>query len=316
MTGFIEISAISPVADHLRLEADVNTSSSSLADVSGMSFVLEENSFYEVMVTGLFQTAATTTGIKVGATVPTGSTINLLFFGPTTAANTAWIDFQNGTTAASTTTPGVVSANVDFMFMARFLITTGAESGSPSTGIVGAFQLRFASEVAASATLREGTCMVLRKFSQPSSTAAVTLQSPGFNSSYSSSDVGVGPRSATLKLTYKTDGTWTITSEPDDSISGSPVSGNWGTPTTSGAGANYEVRFTASGQVGGSVSNSASDWTTLSSNVFFSINANSVGGLVTGDVTVTAEVRQKGTTAIDSTGSTALSVTANTLSGE
>lgn len=311
MTGYIEIEAISPVADHIRLDADLNTSSATLADVSGMSFLLDENSFYEVVVSGLFQTAATTTGIKVGATAPTGSTLNMLFFGATTAANTAWIDFQSGTTSVSTTSLGVVAANTDYMFTARFMVATGAESGSPSTGTVGSFQLQFASEVAASATLREGTCMVLRKFGQAAPAAVMTLQDPGLGSSYSSIDEGAGYTSAKITLTYKSDGTWSIASEPDDEISGFPVSGNWGTPTTAGAGSNYEMRYLPTGQNGGSIGNGATTWTTLSSNVVFTFGVSSTGGLVTGTVSVAPEVRRRGTTTPVSTDSTSLTVTAN-----
>lgn len=316
MTAFIEIEAVCPVVNHIRLDSDSATTSNALANVSGLSFVLEESSHYWIVIYGLASTAAATTGIRIGAAYPAGSTGTMFLMSQSSTAGTA--DVRVGVDAGGSVNVQTASYGTqEVPFYALINVQTGAESGSPSTGIVGTLTIQFATEVDTStATLHAGTCVMLKKFEQGTPTAAVTLQSPGLGASYSSSDAGIGPRSATLELKYKTDGTWTLTSEPDDSVSGTPTSGNWGTPTSAGAGPHYEVRFTASGQVGGSVSNSATDWTVMSSDVACSINASSVGGAVTGTVTITAEVRQRGTTTVGSTGSTSLSVTANTLSGE
>lgn len=309
----IEIEAICPVADHVRLGTDFSTTSNTLADVSGMSFVLEENSFYWIEVFGFYTTAATTTGLRLGATVPSGTsaTYQLLYHG--NAAGTG-VAAAGGALAGTVVNAQTAESAQGSIFKSLFYVATGAESGSPSTGIVGTFQLQFATEAGGSnATLKAGTAMRLMKFEQAAATAAVTLQDPGFNASYSVSDTTFGASaSASLTLTYLDDGTWTLASEPDDNFfSGTPTSGNWGTPTTAGAGSNYELRITSTGQSGGAVSNDATDWTPITPFLRARFTVVSTGGSSVGTVTFTAEVRQRGTTSIGSTGSFTATVTAN-----
>ena len=306
-----------PVEDHVRLTSDQSTTSASLADVAGMAFVLESESEYWIEVFGLFQTAATTTGFILGATAPTGTaSMDLFLTAPSSVAGAPDCRFQNGTTSVSATTASNLAATTQLPFHALFHVTTGAESASPSTGFVGSFQLRWATEVGGSnATLEAGTVMMLRRFDLTAASAAVTLGDPGLATTYTSTDVTVGQTSsATVTLTYLANGTWTVGVESDDSLAGSPAAGNWGTPTTAGAGANYELKITVGATGGGVVSNDAPDWTSLAADRRVSLTITSTGGAEQATRSVTVEVRQRGTTTIGSSGSTTLSVSAEATS--
>lgn len=54
------------------LDADVVNSTNALADVTGMSFAALANTTYLIELVGVFQTAATTTGIAVALDIPSG----------------------------------------------------------------------------------------------------------------------------------------------------------------------------------------------------------------------------------------------------
>lgn len=295
------IEALSSEDGHMLLSADVASTSTSLADVSNFKFQLAENSLYCIKLRGIVQTAATTTGFKIGATAPTGSSMNLTVQAPdSNISTTGFHGFASGTTSVSVTTANMPAANTNYPFLATFIVRTGAESGSPSTGFVGDFQIQWATEVGSSAaTLKADSLMVIDLLTTATPTATVTLQNPGLDAAYTSSDtlVGTGSVSASLTLTCKTDGTWTIVRGSGDGGTGSTLSGNWGTPTTAGVGPSYEVIFVVSNSSGGgTVSNDAASWTPLDVNRMFKLQCSSTGGDVTHNLDVQMVVRQRGTT--------------------
>lgn len=72
----------------------------------------------------------------------------------------------------------------------------------------------------------------------------------GLAAAYESSDNLGGATAASIKLTIKRNGTYEITGGADDSLSGSPLTGNWVNTPYSNVGDNYQVRFTTANQLG------------------------------------------------------------------
>lgn len=124
-----------------KLATDVANSTTTLAAVTGLSFVAAANSSYLVDVVGAFQSAATTTGIALALDIPSGSVVGQLLANISTTgvgANEQIAD--NATTGA---TAGVRVAATNAPLTARFVIAVGATGGT--------VQLQFRSEVAGSA---------------------------------------------------------------------------------------------------------------------------------------------------------------------
>lgn len=122
------------------LAADVSNNTTTLANVTGLAIALNANSSYAINARVMFQTAATTTGIRLTQTVPAGATVVAQWSTPTsltasTLANQRAVDAGAATTAIDT-------ANANTLATGALLVTTGATAGN--------LQIRFASEVAAS----------------------------------------------------------------------------------------------------------------------------------------------------------------------
>jgi len=117
----------------------------------------------------------------------------------------------------------------------------------------------------------------------------------GMGASYDSNDNGSSPFAASITLTVKSDGTWTITVGGDDTLTGTPASGNWVNTPVAGVGNDYEVRFTTANPVGSpTINNSTSGaYTSISSNQTIQI----LSGTTQGDVRscdVIVDLRQVG----------------------
>lgn len=137
-----------------RLAADVTNSTTTLVNVTGLTLPLAANSTYQVDAQVMFQTAATTTGIRLTQTVPAGATVVAQWNTPTslTAGTTA---NQRAADAGAATT-AIDTANANTLATASLLVITGATAGS--------LQIRFASEVAASnAVIKAGSNLVAIK---------------------------------------------------------------------------------------------------------------------------------------------------------
>lgn len=125
------------------LANDSVVSVTTLTDVPDLAFTAAPNTTYEVELFGAFQTAATTTGIGLAFSAPTGCAVVGMTLAP--SSNTALQATQQraaGATLAPTT--GVATASQLFPLWGKYIVICG------STG--GAVQLQQRSEVAASAT--------------------------------------------------------------------------------------------------------------------------------------------------------------------
>jgi hypothetical protein len=137
-----------------RLTADVTNNTVTLANATGLAIALAANSTYAVDARVMFQTAATTTGIRLTQTVPTGATVVAQWNTPTsltasTQANQRAIDTGAATTAIDT-------ANANTLARAELLIITSATAGN--------LQIRFASEIAASnAVIKASSHLIAHK---------------------------------------------------------------------------------------------------------------------------------------------------------
>ena len=152
-TVWVDLNADSRLST-ARLAADVTNSTTTLANVTGLALALAANSTYQVDAQVMFQTAATTTGIRLTQTVPAGATVVAQWNTPTsltavTAANQRAADAGAATTA-------IDAANANTLATASLLVITGTTAGS--------LQIRFASEVAASnAVIKAGSSLVATK---------------------------------------------------------------------------------------------------------------------------------------------------------
>lgn len=137
-----------------RATADVTNSTTTLANATGLALLLEANTTYAVEAKVMFQTAATTTGIRLTQSVPAGATVVAQWMTPTslianTAANQRAADAGAATTA-------IDAANSNTLASGSLLVVTGATPGN--------LQIRFASEVAASnAVVKAGSNLVMTK---------------------------------------------------------------------------------------------------------------------------------------------------------
>lgn len=144
-----------------RMTATQASSSTTPANITELFAAMEANAVYEVEAFVTFQSAATTTGLGLGFTSPTGCRPQLEITVPitsTAAASQFRTIFPNATALESgeVLSTGVTAINSNHTAHVRGVIANGANAGN--------FQLRFRSEVASSAiTLQIGSTLILRK---------------------------------------------------------------------------------------------------------------------------------------------------------
>ena len=137
-----------------RLTADVTNNTVTLANATGLAIALAANSTYAVDARVMFQTAATTTGIRLTQTVPTGTTVVAQWNTPTSLTASTQANQRSIDTGAATT--AIDTANANTLACAELLIITGVTAGN--------LQIRFASEVAASnAVIKAGSHLIAHK---------------------------------------------------------------------------------------------------------------------------------------------------------
>lgn len=138
----------------VRLAADVTNSTVTLADVTGLLVALAANSTYAVEAKVMFQTAATTTGIRLTQTVPTGATVVAQWNTPTSLTASTLANQRGADAGAASTAIDVANANT--LASGSLLVITGTTAGN--------LQIRFASEIAASnAVVKAGSNLVATK---------------------------------------------------------------------------------------------------------------------------------------------------------
>lgn len=138
----------------IRLAADVTNSTVTLADITGFSVALTANSTYAVEAKVMFQTAATTTGIRLTQTIPTGATVVAQWNTPTSLTASTLANQRAANAGAAST--AIDAANANTLASGSLLVITGGTAGN--------LQIRFASEVSASGVVvKAGSNLVATK---------------------------------------------------------------------------------------------------------------------------------------------------------
>ena len=159
------ISSSVPIFVRKALSANVGSTTTARADVTGWSFAVTSGKSYRVEIVALYQSAANTTGGSIGFVLPTG--VGSIFgfvegdVANTTVATTLRrpiyaIDATNTTTGSfiTTTGVGVINSPHSIHSVLTFNCTTS-----------GTFQVQWATEVAASAAqLNSGSAMYVTEF--------------------------------------------------------------------------------------------------------------------------------------------------------
>ena len=137
-----------------RLSTDVTNSTVTAADVTGLAVALAANSTYAIDARVMFQTAATTTGIRLTQGVPAGATVVAQWNTPTSLTASTLANQRAADTGAAST--AIDTANANTLATASVQVITGATAGN--------LQIRFASEVAASnVVVKAGSNLVATK---------------------------------------------------------------------------------------------------------------------------------------------------------
>lgn len=135
----------------LKLAADVANSTVTLADVTGLSFTAVANTTYLVELTGTCQSGATTTGIALALTIPSGS-ISGFALHPISTTTTNSVE-QIASAATSGATTGFRAAATNVPVRGRWIVAVG------TTG--GIVKVQFRSEIAASAVTMKAAVTAL-----------------------------------------------------------------------------------------------------------------------------------------------------------
>ena len=143
-----------PRLSTMRLAADVTNNTTTLANVTGLALALAANSTYQIDGRVMFQTATTTTGIRLTQTVPSGATVVAQWSTPTSLTASTLAN-QRAADAGATTT-AIDTANANTLATTSILVITAATAGN--------LQIRFASEVSGSkAVVKAGSNLVAIK---------------------------------------------------------------------------------------------------------------------------------------------------------
>ena len=143
-----------PRLSTMRLAADVTNNTTTLANVTGLALALAANSTYQIDGRVMFQTATTTTGIRLTQTVPSGATVVAQWNIPTSLTASTLAN-QRAADAGATTT-AIDTANANTLATTSILVITAATAGN--------LQIRFASEVSGSkAVVKAGSNLVAIK---------------------------------------------------------------------------------------------------------------------------------------------------------
>jgi hypothetical protein len=110
-----------------KLQADVVNSTTNLAPVSGLSFIVQSETSYIVDIIGAFQSAAVTTGLAMALDIPSGTVIGHMT--TVTTGTTAGVVEQIADNSTTNVTPATRTANQDTPFVARFHLLSGAIGG-------------------------------------------------------------------------------------------------------------------------------------------------------------------------------------------
>jgi hypothetical protein len=144
-----------PSESIVKVTADQASSVTTLANATGLSFAVAAGTTYRFNGYIVFRTAATTTGLKLAATVPAFTVFAAAVNIPLAADGSGgmWHGWLTSS-GDSVTATGVQAANTDYVAVIQGVLIPSAS---------GTFQLQFASEVALSAaTIRPGSHLAYR----------------------------------------------------------------------------------------------------------------------------------------------------------
>lgn len=137
----------------VRISSDVTSNSTSLTNATGLALALEANSTYAIDARVMFQTAATTTGIRLSQTVPSGATVVAQWNTPTSLTSRTLANQRAANSGAATTS--IDSANANTLATGSLLVITGSTAGN--------LQIRFASSSSNNAVIKAGSSLVAIK---------------------------------------------------------------------------------------------------------------------------------------------------------
>lgn len=154
---------IGPMAQEMKfmptrtLASDYTNSTTTLSDLTGLSFDAEASADYEVEILGEIQSAVTTTGLGFALTVPTGSTVSGSWDHPQATTQLSTEGYQNASAVVAAKTSGVPAATTSYPCRGRFHVRTSTTAGN--------VKLQGASEVASSQiTVKAGFMFKARRY--------------------------------------------------------------------------------------------------------------------------------------------------------
>ena len=136
-----------------RLTADVTNNTTTVANVTGLAIALDANSTYSIEARVMFQTASTTTGIRLTQAIPTGATVVAQWNTPTSLTARTLANQRAANTGAATT--AIDAANSNSLATGSLLVITAATAGT--------LQVRFASSSTTNAVVKAGSNLVAIK---------------------------------------------------------------------------------------------------------------------------------------------------------
>lgn len=147
-----EVKFITP----LPLASDYTNSTVTLSDITGINFDAEASAVYEIEIVGELQSAATTTGLGLALTVPTGSTVSGHWWHASATTQVSTLGWQNASATVGAKTSGVPATTTTYPVTGKWHVTTSTTAGN--------IKLQGASEVASSQiTLKAGFMMKARR---------------------------------------------------------------------------------------------------------------------------------------------------------
>lgn len=304
--GSIRFDSKSSDDSAVRLPADATSTSTTPANVTGVYLTLEPNSSYRIEGTLLYRTGAQGTGLKLQASIPTAATgaMRLTANVSETAQESRQVFFpsggaqtitMSGSWAAQPGSPSTFSATADGIASIEAIVNTGGSAGS--------FQLGLGTSAGGSAvTLRPGSVILAERVTTDAPSGSFTLAgSPGFEASYSalSAPAAGKPAYVGVRITMRSDGTWTVTREGVFSGWNSTytLSGSWSSPTGTGAGAQWQVKYVPGTATDATVSNGAPTFQAMSADrsIVVAISADALNPIASDMVTVAIVLRNAAT---------------------
>lgn len=304
--GSIRFDSKSSDDSAVRLPADATSTSTTPANVTGVYLTLEANSSYRIEGTLLFRTGAQTTGLKLQASIPTAATgaMRVTANVSETAQESRQAYFpsggsqaitMSGSWAAQPGSPSTFSATADGIASIEAIVNTGGSAGS--------FQLALGTSAGGSAvTLRPGSVILAERVTTDAPSGSFSLAgSPGLEAAYSalSAPPAGKPAYVGVRITLKPDGTWTVTREGIFSGWNSTytLSGSWSSPTGTGAGAQWQVKYVPGAATDAIVSNGAPTFQALNADrsIVVAISADALNPIASDLVPVAIVLRNAAT---------------------